>query len=692
LSKLMKLEDGLNLDRNQIRELYQEYVNPGLAGLLALLDLDKHFVRAEGALVWDEDGNEYQDFIAGFGALNLGHNPPAVLDAVELVKGTPVLLQTSLSKLSAVLAHNLAQLAPGDLKNCFFCNSGSEAIEAALKLARAATGRQRLVYCDGSFHGKTFGALSVSSGEFYSKPFGPLLPECQKIPFDDTVALEMVLRDERAACFVVEPIQVEGGIVIPTAGYLKKAREICSRYGTLLVVDESQTGMGRCGAMFACELEEVVPDVICLGRSLGAGVLPVAGLITTADLWELAFGGIEKCLLHSSTYGGNCLGMAAAIGALHEIVEQELPVQAREKGAYLMEKLKSLAGKSSLIKDVRGAGLLIGVEFAPLPQSAREQLADEQSERLGEEFLVSLVAGDLLNRHRIISAYTLNNPYVLRVEPPLSVSYEQMDKFAASLEETLDRRYTGAFTTPAQPAAATFLIVAHDDAFAPWAFLQEGSSMGISVDIFNELARQKNITVKYIGATWANIFPLLTNKQIDLIVSAGWPNPYYDDFPVIASEPYARFETHLFLKRDPADPRVSFRLEDIRGKRVGVQRTGVVSTLLKKNGAEVIEYDNDTLSFLDHFWNKTDLVSAEKMVGLALNQTYFQGCFQVVSEPISKMDVVCLAHKDNAGLIEMINEEIRRFKSSTQINDIYEKYNNYSGPRKVESRLRVARP
>lgn len=689
--KLITLEDGLSISRTSSKDLFKEYVNPGLASLFEMLDLHRNFTRAEGTLVWDDEGNEYLDFTAGFGSLNLGHNHPSVRQAIERVREAPAVLPPSLSRLAAVLAHNLAQVTPGNLKNCFFCNSASESIEAALKLARASTGRHRIVYCDGAFHGKTLGALSVSGGQFYRQPFVPLLPECQKIPYGDTVALEMVLRDERAACFIVEPIQVESGIVIPTESYLRKVREVCTRYNTLLIVDESQTAFGRCGKMFACELEDVVPDIICLSAYLGGGILPVAGVITTAGIWQKAYGSIERCMLHTSVFGENTMGMAAGIAALNEAVELELSVQASEKGDYLKQKLKDLTGDSGLIKEVRGKGLLIGIELNPLSDSARNKLAGEKSSQMGDEFLASVVTGDLLNRHRIISTYTLNAPNVIRVQPPLTVSYDELDRFAGCLADTLNVKIGEALAKSPEPVPATFLLVAHDDASAPWGFLQEGESLGISVEIFRELARQRNITVKYIGATWANIFPLLTNKQVDLILNAGWPNPIFDDYPVIASEPYARFEAHLFMKRDPSDPRVTFRLEDIKGKRVGLQRAGIAASPLKQAGAEVIEYDNDTLSFLDHFWNKTDCVCSEKMVGLSLNQSFFQGCFQLVSEPIVKMDVVCLAHKDNAGLIEMINEEIVKLRTTPVIGDILQKYSKYSGPRRMESRIRTVR-
>ncbi|HOL16948.1 MAG TPA: aminotransferase class III-fold pyridoxal phosphate-dependent enzyme [Bacillota bacterium] len=688
-NKFLTVADALNLNRKQTLDLYREHVNSGLADMLAATDLDLNFVQAEGALVWDDEGKEYLDLDAGDGTLNLGHNPPAVYDAINKVKGSPVLLQPYLSRLTAALAHNLALMAPGELKHCFFCNSSSEAVEAALKLARAATGRKRMVYCDGAMHGYTMGALSVSGADFYCRPFAPLLPECQKIPYGDTIALEMVLRDEQAACFIVEPILVEGGVIIPGKGYLQKVREICNRYGTLLIVDESKTGLGRCGSVFACTLAETIPDIICLPRFLGGGVIPVSGIITTAELWKRAYGDSEKCLLHNSSFGGNALAMAAALTVLNETIEQELSLQAQEKGAYLLQKLEELAAENSLVREVRGEGLLIGIELNPPVDNVRQNIAGKQDAGRGDEQLASQVVKDLLKRHRIICSYTRNNPLVLRVTPSLKITYEQMDMFVEALQDTLEKLLGSAEAPAVQPALPAVFIVAHDDAFPPWVFLQEGVSAGIGVDIFTELARRNNITIKFIGATWSSIFPLVTNKQIDLILNAGWPNPYLDDFPIIASEPYAQFESHLFMKRDPSEPKITISLEELEGKRIGVQRASIVASLLKKTGAEVVEYDNDTLSFLDHFWNKTDYVAAEKMVGLNLNQTFFQGCFQIVSEPICQQQVVCLTHKDNSALMAKINEEIESLKKEQIIKQIYEKYNRYSGPRRLEAKIRA---
>ncbi|MBC7325332.1 MAG: aspartate aminotransferase family protein, partial [Moorella sp. (in: Bacteria)] len=233
----------------------------------------------------------------------------------------PNLIQSSLGVLAAALAHNLAKITPGDLQRSFFCNSGCEAVEGALKLARAATGRKEIIYCHNSFHGKSFGALSVTGREKYQKPFEPLLPGCAAVPFGDAEALAYELKKERAAAFIVEPIQGEGGINVPPPGYLAQARRLCSQHGTLLIIDEIQTGFGRTGAMFACEEEGAVPDILCLAKSLGGGIMPVGAYITTDEIWKKAYGSMEKALLHTSTFGGNNWAAAAALAALQVIHE-----------------------------------------------------------------------------------------------------------------------------------------------------------------------------------------------------------------------------------------------------------------------------------------------------------------------------------------------------------------------------------
>ncbi len=436
--QLYSIDDVLGFSQQDVRSLVKDYMNPGLAQMMGLLNFDKRFVKAAGMRVWDEDDHVYLDFLGAYGALNLGHNPPVVLEALTRVQELPNLLQASLNGMTAALAHNLAQVTPGQLQRTFFCNSGAEAVEGALKMARIATGRQRLLYCEGAFHGKTFGALSVTGRSKYQQPFAPLVPGCQAIPYGDVIALENELTKEDVAAFIVEPIQGEGGVILPPEGYLRKVRELCSQYGTLLILDEVQTGFGRTGKLFACQHENVEPDILCLAKSLGGGVMPIGATVTTAKIWDQAYGTMDKALLHTSTFGGNTRAVAAGIAALNAIIEAELPRQAAEKGQYLLGKIRELGEKHGLITDIRGQGLLIGIEFSK-PTGLVDKLTKGAMSKFSEEYLGAMVAGELLNHHRIITAYTLNNPNVIRLEPPLIVTKEELDQLVQALDEVFTR-------------------------------------------------------------------------------------------------------------------------------------------------------------------------------------------------------------------------------------------------------------
>ncbi|MDD4335160.1 MAG: aspartate aminotransferase family protein [Desulfotomaculaceae bacterium] len=432
-ANFISLDSAVKQNRQQVAENHKTYLNAGLATMLGLLDFDKQFVRAEGVYVWDSKGDRYLDFLGAYGALNTGHNHPRILAALDRVKEMPNLLQASLGTVVAALAKNLALITPGNLQRSFICNSGAEAVEGALKLARAASGRQKLIYCEGSFHGKTLGALAVTGRGKYQKDFQPLVPGCTAVPYGELDALADELKKEETAAFILEPVQGEGGIIIPPPGYLAEVRQICSKYGTLLIVDEIQTGLGRTGKLFACEHDGVTPDIMCLAKSLGGGIMPVGAYITTDEIWKKAYGGMEKALLHTSTFGGNTWAAAAAIAALEIILEENLPEKARETGEYLLGGLARLKEKYPLIKDVRGLGLMAGIEFNQ-PGGMASKISFGLATKLSEEYLGSLVAGELVNKHRIITAYTLNNPNVIRLEPPLSVSKDQIDVVLQALE------------------------------------------------------------------------------------------------------------------------------------------------------------------------------------------------------------------------------------------------------------------
>ncbi|ACV62078.1 aminotransferase class-III [Desulfofarcimen acetoxidans DSM 771] len=419
------------------KHLHKEYLNASLVTMLSLLNFDHNFVSARGCSVWNDQDVEYLDFLGGYGALNLGHNHPDVVSAVQSVSSLPNLLQISLGILTGALAKNLADVTPGALQRSFFGNSGAEAVEGALKLARMATKRQGLAYCHGSFHGKTLGALSVTGRLKYQIPFQPLLSDCYAVQFGDIASLEEVLKENSIAAFIVEPIQGEGGIIVPPDGYLSQVRKLCSKHGTLLIMDEIQTGLGRTGQLFACEYEQIEPDILCLAKSLGGGIMPISAFITTHEIWKKAYGSMEKAALHTSTFGGNTWAAAAGLAALEVTFRENLVLQAKEKGEYFLKGLKQLQQNYPLLKEVRGRGLMIGLEFNQPVGLARKALPGLN--KLSQEYLGSLIAGELLNKYRIITAFTLNNPNVIRMEPPLTVTYEQLDRVLEALKEIFTR-------------------------------------------------------------------------------------------------------------------------------------------------------------------------------------------------------------------------------------------------------------
>jgi putrescine aminotransferase len=300
-AELITLTRALRLGKAETVQYHRQHLNPRLAELCEIIEADTPLVRAHGTYIWDAEGNEFLDFVSGFAALNLGHNHPRVLEALELANDSVNLIE-GLGTLPAALAHNLSALAPGSLGRICFLNSGAEAVDASIKLARAATKRTKLVACQGSFHGRSVGALSVSHRREFREPFEPLLP-VTFIPYGDSNALDAALRRHDAAGFIVEPIQGEGGIVIPPSGFLSDARDLCTRSGTVFIVDEIQTGLGRTGQLFAVNHEQVAPDVLLLGKALGGGVMPISSVLSTEALWKAAGGGTPRSPFTFPTFG-----------------------------------------------------------------------------------------------------------------------------------------------------------------------------------------------------------------------------------------------------------------------------------------------------------------------------------------------------------------------------------------------------
>ncbi|AGB41499.1 acetylornithine/succinylornithine aminotransferase [Halobacteroides halobius DSM 5150] len=396
---------------------YKDYVNPSLARLYKLMGLDSLEWEADGITVKDVEGQEYIDCLGGYGTFTLGHKPKAVIEAVkEQLDLMPLSSKVLFSQPLAQLAKRLAQITPGNLQYSFVCNSGTEAVEGALKLARLATERDQIIATTNSFHGKSLGALSATGREIFKSPFKPLVPQVEHVPFGDVKSLlELVSHD--TAAIILEPIQGEGGIVLPPNDYLETVREICDSYGALMILDEVQTGLGRTGKLFACQHYNITPDIMTLAKALGGGVMPVGAFIATSKVWsKLA----DDPFLHTSTFGGNPLACQAALATIEQIEKEGLAARANKLGAYLLEELEQLSKRySQFIKEVRGQGLMIGIEL--------------RNEGYSGMLISELIA------QGVLVAYTLNQQQVIRLEPPLIIKRSELDTIIERLDKALQK-------------------------------------------------------------------------------------------------------------------------------------------------------------------------------------------------------------------------------------------------------------
>jgi acetylornithine/succinyldiaminopimelate/putrescine aminotransferase/predicted amino acid dehydrogenase len=430
--------------------LHGRYINPVLIAVSGKAGFARTFVRGRRNTLWDSEGREYLDFVAGFGSLNLGHNHPRVAEAIReaMLHEAPGYAQSAVNPYAPALAELLVSISPPGLEMVFFANSGAEAIEASLKLARAATGRSALLSCERSYHGKSLGALSVTGNSGYQKPFGPLLPDCATVPYGDLHNLERALASRRFAAFVVEPLQGEAGMVVPPTGYLRQAQALCRAAGTLLVVDEVQTGLGRTGSMFACDREGVEPDIMALAKSLGGGMMPLGAMLARRDLWQRAYGTLHTFALHTSTFGGGSLACAAGLAALKALIDECLVENARQRGEQLRRGLEETwRNTDRVIKEVRGEGLMIGLELYPLrssivshwkqtDQTGLMQYMVPNVDALAQGVTTMYLMQTLLEHHGIYTQVARSNPQVLRIQPPLTLSEEEADRFLAAADQT----------------------------------------------------------------------------------------------------------------------------------------------------------------------------------------------------------------------------------------------------------------
>ncbi|MGA9761021.1 MAG: aspartate aminotransferase family protein [Gaiellaceae bacterium] len=421
--------------RAEATELWAKTINPQFARVLKTIGFDREWARTEGAYLWDADGNRYLDMLGGFGMFNVGRNNPriraALIEALEL--DLPGSVQMGTTVLPPLLAEALLARTPARLERVLFTSSGTEAIEAAIKLGRAATKRSRVLSADHGFHGLTLGSLSVNGCPEFTDRFGPLLPDCERVPFGDLEALERELTREDVALFLIEPIQGKG-VNLPPPGYLEGAQELCRRYGTLFCVDEVQTGFGRTGRLFAFEHWGLEPDMVPVAKSLSGGYVPVGALIMSKAVHEAVFDGMENALSHGSTFAPNELAMAAGLATLHEIDSQKLVERSERLGNELLELGARLASRYDIVKEVRGRGLIWAIEFAEPRSGSRVY---RTIDRLQPGLFAQFVIGPLFSKHRILSQVAGHSMAVIKVLPPLVVSDEDISWLEDALDDTI---------------------------------------------------------------------------------------------------------------------------------------------------------------------------------------------------------------------------------------------------------------
>lgn len=431
LSQLIETRQG---DRVS---LHQKYINPRLTRALEIIGFDRDWARGEGAYLWDREGNCYLDLLSGYSVFNLGRGHPGVKQAIiELLSlDRPTLVKMDCPLLAGLLAEALAARMPPGLDAVFFSNSGAEAVETAVKFARAATRRPRMLYLDHAFHGLTLGTLSLNGAASFREGFEPLMPGFVAVPMDDLETLERELRKGDVAGFVVEPIQGKG-VFIPKDDYLAQAQRLCRKYGTLFICDEVQVGMGRSGRFLACEHWNLEPDIVTLAKSLGGGYVPVSATLTRRSIHDKTFSSLKRCQVHSTTFGQNDLAMAAGLATLHIMDEERLVERSAVMGKKLLDGLLALKERYDMIEDVRGKGLMIGIEFRA-PRSLTLKAAWTAAEAAEKGMFAQLVVMALMQDHRILVQVGGPGVSIIKLLPPLIIGDDEVARILSAFDQVM---------------------------------------------------------------------------------------------------------------------------------------------------------------------------------------------------------------------------------------------------------------
>ncbi len=418
-------------------ELHSRYMNRRMVDVLGTIGFDRRYVRGEGSYLIDDRGERYLDLLSGFGVFALGRSHPAIKDALQqaIDADLPNLAQLDCALLPGLLAKELVAKAGGSIDRVFFTNSGAESVETAIKFARCATGRDRVLYCDHAFHGLTTGALALNGGAEFREGFGTLLPGCDPVPFGDADALEAELARGDVAAFVVEPIQGKG-VYMASEPYWARVESLCRRHGTLLVVDEVQTGLGRTGRFFCHQHWGVEPDIITVSKALSGGFVPVGAVLTTTKVFDAVYSSLVRAVVHSSTFSKNQLAMVAGLATLSVIEDDDIVGHAERTGKQFIDALRPLVDKYDLLWEVRGMGLMIGLVFGP-PQARGARARFKMMELARKGLFTQAVVVPLFHRHRILTQVAADNVNIIKLLPPLIIGEVEIDAFVSALDDVL---------------------------------------------------------------------------------------------------------------------------------------------------------------------------------------------------------------------------------------------------------------
>ena len=418
-------------------DLHEQHLNNQMVRVLKTIGYDRHYKKAVGQYLYDQEGTEYLDLLSGFGVFAIGRNHPTVISALieTLTLELPNLVQMDVSLLSGLLAQEILKTTPDNLNKMFFCNSGTESVEAAIKFARYTTKREKIVFCEHGYHGLTMGALSLIGEDIFREGFGPLLPGCISVPFNDLVALEKALSNNDVAAFIVEPIQGKG-VNLPDDNYLPEVERLCKKYGTLFVADEVQTGIGRTGKFWAIEHWNVKPDMICMAKALSGGFVPIGGVAMTQKIMDTVYNRMDRAVVHGSTFAKNNMAMAAGLATLHVMTEEKLVENSALLGNDLIHRLNAMSSQYEFLKEARGKGMMIAIEFKQ-PKSLTLKAAWAMLEAANKGLFCQMITIPLFKEHHILTQVAGHGMNVVKLLPPLNLNRKDCDHIISAFDKAI---------------------------------------------------------------------------------------------------------------------------------------------------------------------------------------------------------------------------------------------------------------